>query len=72
MSDERGAISLAEKVLTMLEVGRKSGTYKYALFTAILDLVLERTSHTGEPPISLTTRQLAEKIIELYWSQATP
>ncbi len=65
-------ISLAERVLGILNEGGFSATYKYALFIAILDLCLEKTSTKGVPPESLTTRQLAEKVVELYWSHAMP
>jgi hypothetical protein len=37
-----------------------------------LDLCLEHAGRTGEPPSSLTTIQLAEKVIELYWPQTVP
>jgi hypothetical protein len=67
-----GPIALAERVLAILELGSFSATYKYALFTAILDLCLERTSASGVPPTVLTTRQLAEKVTELYWDHAMP
>ena len=31
---------------------------------------MERTSAKGEPPSVVTTRELAEKVTELYWPQA--
>jgi hypothetical protein len=67
-----GPIALAERVLAVLELGSFSATYKYALFTAILDLCLERTSASEVSPTVLTTRQLAEKVTELYWNHALP
>ncbi|WP_375768833.1 HNH endonuclease [Archangium gephyra] len=72
MSGPKDAIALAEKVLTLLAEGSFSATYKYALFIALLDLCLEQTSKRGAPPSVLTTRQLAEKTIELYWPHAIP
>jgi len=33
---------------------------------------MEGVSATGEAPHSLTTRQLAEKVIELYWPHTIP
>lgn len=65
-------VGLAERTLALLEQGSFSATYKYALLIALLDLCLERTSHDGMPPSTLTTRALAEKTIELYWPHATP
>lgn len=69
---DRGAIALAERVLSLLDQGSFSATYKYALLLALLDLCLEKTTGKGLPPESVTTRQLADKVVELYWPHATP
>lgn len=68
---DAAALAIAEKVLTVLELGSFSATYKYALFIAILDLCIECSSPDG-PPDSLTTEQLAAKVVELYWPHAVP
>lgn len=72
VSTDGGTIALAERLLQVLEYGHFSATYKYALATAILDLSFEQTSAKGEPPTTLTTRQLAEKVTALYWPHASP
>ena len=72
MKGESEALALAEKVLAILELGSFSATYKYALFTAILDLCIEKTSSGGVPPSAITTAELARKVVELYWPQAIP
>jgi len=72
MASDAGAIALAERVLGILDEGGFSATYKFALFTAILDLCIEKTTIHGAPPETLTTRQLAEKVVELYWNHVTP
>ncbi len=66
------AIRFGERVLALLDSGSFTATYKYAVLLALLDLCLEHAGRTGEPPSSLTTVQLAEKIIELYWPQTAP
>jgi len=66
------AIAFAERVVALLDEGVFVATYKYAVLLGLLDVVLERTSATGEPPSVVTTRQLAEKVTELYWPQADP
>lgn len=65
--NENHAISFAERTLTLLDQGSFTSTYKYAVLLALMDAVLERTSKTGAPPEIITTRQLAEKVIEIYW-----
>lgn len=69
---DRGAVGLAEKILALLDEGRFTATYKYAVLLAVLDLVLENTARDGSPPQMLVTRELAEKVIELYWPHTVP
>ena len=72
MAGDQDAIALAERVLGILNEGGFSATYKFALFTAILDLCIEKTTTHGTPPDTLTTRQLADRVVELYWNHVTP
>jgi hypothetical protein len=72
MTGPRDALALAERVLAILEEGSFSATYKFALFTAILDLCMENTDRHGVPRETLTTRQLAQRVVELYWNHADP
>lgn len=66
-SFDNDAISFAERVLTLLDQGSFVSTYKYAVLLGIMDVVMERTGKSGMPPNVITTRQLAEKVIEIYW-----
>ena len=70
--DQRGAIGFAEKVLELLDEGRYTATYKYAVLLGLIDVCLEQTQSSGAPPEMVTTRQLADKIVELYWPQTVP
>ena len=72
MTHKQDVLALAERVLAILEEGSFSSTYKYALFTAILDLCIEHTDRHGTPRQTLTTRQLAERVLGLYWNHADP
>ncbi len=65
-------IALAERVLAILDEGSFSATYKFALFVAILDLCIEKTEPDGGPPTSLTTRELALRVAEIYWNHSAP
>ena len=62
-----GPIDVAERVLRLLDEGRYTATYKQAVLVALMDLCLERTQRDGSPPDTLTTRQVAEKVVALYW-----
>ncbi len=60
-------VRLAEKIMAVLAEGGFTATYKYAVLLGLIDLCIENTKASGEGPTSLTTRQLAEKIVEIYW-----
>lgn len=69
---ERGAIAFAEKVLELLDEGRRTATYKFAVLLALIDLCLEQAQATGVAPDVLTTRQVADRIVEIYWPHTLP
>ena len=71
-SPERDAIAFAERVLTLLDQGTFVATYKYAVMLALIDLCLEGTGRAGAAPDMVTTRQLAEKVLYLYWPHTVP
>jgi len=60
-------IRFAEKILELLEEGRFVATYKFAVLLALMDLCFEKYAASEVAPESVTTRQLAQKVIEIYW-----
>lgn len=64
---DRGAIAFAEKLLSVLDEGLKTATYKCAVLIGLMDLCLEHSSATGAAPRSVSTQALAEKVVDLYW-----
>ncbi|MFO0589465.1 MAG: HNH endonuclease domain-containing protein [Polyangiaceae bacterium] len=70
---DRTALQLAERLIQLLDRGGFTSTYKYAVLIALMDLCMELTSaREGLPPESITTDQLARKVIELYWPHTAP
>jgi 5-methylcytosine-specific restriction endonuclease McrA len=69
---DRGALAFAEKLMTVLAEGSFTGTYKYGVMLALIDLCLEQPTTSGAAPASIAVEQLAEKVIELYWRHALP
>src|SRR3954452_18876679 len=61
------AIAFGEKVFALLDETRYTTTYKLAVLLGLIDLCLENTTAAGGPPDLITTRQLAEKVAEIYW-----
>jgi 5-methylcytosine-specific restriction endonuclease McrA len=55
----------------LLDEGTFTATYKYALLHAIADLCVTRGDGSGEA-LTLTTRELADQFVRLYWRQAAP
>ncbi len=60
-------IAFAERLMSLLDQGQFVATYKYAVLLGLMDLCLEATDRHGQAPQSVTTRELARKVIELYW-----
>ena len=68
----REPIALAEKILALLDEGRFTATYKFAVLLAMIDLCLEESDRLGQAPDTLYTRQLARKVLEVYWPHTVP
>jgi 5-methylcytosine-specific restriction endonuclease McrA len=60
-------IRFAEKILELLGEGRFVATYKFAVLLALMDLCFEKYAASEVAPDAITTRQLAQKVIEIYW-----
>jgi hypothetical protein len=69
---DTGVFAFGEKLLNILDDGTFTATYKYAVLLGLIELCRERCTPEGTAPSVLTTRQLAEKIVEIYWPQASP
>jgi hypothetical protein len=67
VAEDRGVIGFAEKMLGLLDEGRFTATYKYAVLLGLMDLCIENTTASGAPPSVVTTDQLAGKVLETYW-----
>lgn len=69
--DDDGTIAFAAQLLELVHHGETTASYKYALLTALIELSAERHGAGGEVD-TLTTRELATRMLELYWPQARP
>ncbi len=65
-------VRFAEKLIGLLDQGSFVSTYKYAVLLGLMDLCLEQGGRDGAPPAMVTTRQLARKVIGLYWPHTRP
>ena len=69
---DRGAIAFAERLIALLDEGAFTATYKFAVLLALLDLCFEGAGANGTPPATVSTAELARRVIELYWPQTNP
>jgi hypothetical protein len=69
MEPEREPLALTQLLLGVLDEGRRTATYKLAVLLALFDCCALGGTADGSAPTELTTRQLAERVVELYWPQ---
>jgi 5-methylcytosine-specific restriction endonuclease McrA len=62
----------AERLLEVVDSGRRTATYKLALLLALTDLCALRSDGNGRAPTELATRDIAEQVTALYWPQVAP
>jgi len=62
----------AERLLEVIDSGRRTATYKLALLIALLDLCARHSDTRGRAPRLLYTRDIAEQVGILYWPQVIP
>jgi len=68
-ADDR--LAFLRNVQRLLTEGLFTATYKYALLQSLADLAVLRGDDSGEP-LRLSTGEIAEAMIRLYWRQAAP
>lgn len=67
--DTGETITFATQLLELLHGASTTTTYKYALLLALIDLCQENVGRRQGSKGSVTTRQLATRVLELYWPQ---
>jgi hypothetical protein len=63
------SVGFAERLLEVIDSGRRTATYKLALLIALLDLCAR---HSGSRGRALYTRHIAEQVAVLYRPQVVP
>jgi hypothetical protein len=64
-------LQFLSKIQRLLSDGLFVSTYKFALLLALADCAVERGDDQGTP-LALTTSDLAEKFVDLYWKHVAP
>jgi hypothetical protein len=68
MSARDATIDFATALPDLVHRASTTTSYKYALLMALIELAAE--SEVGEASLTITTRQIATRTLELYWPQA--
>lgn len=62
-------LAFAQLLLNLLDEGRRTATYKLAVLLALIDCCTVGTDAAGRAPDFVPTRELARRVLELYWPQ---
>ena len=66
------AAAWAQRLLTVLNEGKRTATYKLAVLLALIDCCALSADAAGRAPTSIPVRDLAARVVELYWPQVRP
>ena len=67
----RDQLDFIQKLRRLLDEGSFVATYKFALLHAMADLCVTQGQDSGAP-LTLSTRDLADQFVRLYWRQTAP
>ena len=62
----------AERLLAVIDEGRRTATYKLALLVALTECCAEAGAAPGNRRLTLSTRTIAEGVARVYWRQLRP
>jgi 5-methylcytosine-specific restriction endonuclease McrA len=62
----------AERLLAVIDDGRRTATYKLALLLALTTICVETGKLPSEHRFSVSTRRIASLVAEQYWQQLAP
>ena len=63
---------LAQKCFALIDTTKKSGTYKYATFLALLNVIARSVDKHGRPTQKVMISDIGCEVMRLYWNQAVP
>lgn len=66
------SLAVGERIIALLDEGLFTATYKYGVLLGLLDLCLEMGADVGAGALTVTTHQLAGKVLAVYWPQVRP
>lgn len=67
--DNDHALQFAEQLLELIDTTKMTTTYKLAVMLCLCDAVEDHTKANGDPPVELSGKEIAGRVVELYWPQ---
>lgn len=61
-----------ERLLAVIDEGRRTATYKLAVLLSLMDCCAEQVAPDGRAPMEISTRAVARHVARLYWPQLRP
>ena len=58
-------VSFLQNIQQLLEEGKFTSTYKFALLLSLVDLAVEKGDDTGNP-LEVSVRDIAQKMIRIF------
>ena len=65
-------LALGQRVVAVLETGRRTATYKLATLMALVDHCVEYLPDNPDDTLAIPITSLAERVLETYWRQVVP
>lgn len=72
VSDVADPLALGQRIVAVLETGRRTATYKLATLMALMDHCIEHLPADADAELDVPIRDLAERVLEIYWPQVRP
>ena len=68
----RDPLDLGQRLVSVLETGRRTATYKLATLMALIDFSIENAPQDPGDELRVPVRDLAVRVLDLYWRQVRP
>lgn len=72
MAEPLDPLLLGQRVVAILETGRRTATYKLATLMALLDFCIEHLPDDPTDTLRVPIPDLAHRVLEIYWRQVRP
>jgi hypothetical protein len=65
-------LAVGQRIIEILETGKKTSTYKLATLHALIDCCIERVPDNSADAVAIPLNDLTLRVMELYWPQTYP